>query len=404
MAPVRESTTRRRAGVTATAYNRPVSGRLAAWLRAGNRPEYAWIVFAVLNLAAMGLLIENRWSPGWETVPFHFVYVSFTILYGFRVWRSSRTVLGILFVSVSTGGMTLVAITAGREGWPEETEVPLMSLMFLAMVFHAQRRQQAMRVAESLAQENAAALERQKVFLSDISHEMLTPITIAQGNLEVLRRSGVWSREETEEVHGVVASELARMTRLLQRLLLLERAAAPGHIVTAPTDVDAMLAEVQARWAHIGNASVELSPGRVGTARLDRDEIVLALDALLENAVQHTEPGGRIELRARRVGSDIVIEVADAGRGIAADKLPHVFERFYRVDRSRNRRQGGAGLGLAIVRAVARAHGGAAAIRSTPGVGTTVALTLPRAMGAEQHAISTAAHGVDREDAGQLAP
>jgi signal transduction histidine kinase len=380
-----------------------VSGRLAAWLRAGNRPEYAWIVFAVLNLAAMGLLIENRWSPGWETVPFHFVYVSFTILYGFRVWRNSRTVLGIIFVSVTTGGMTLIAVMAGREGWPEETEVPLMSLMFLAMVFHAQRRQQAMRVAESLANANAAALERQKVFLSDISHEMLTPITIAQGNLEVLRRSGAWSREETEEAHGIVAGELSRMSRLLQRLLLLERAAAPGHIAAVPTDVDALLQEVQARWAHVDTAEVVLSPGRGGAALLDRDEIVLALDALLENAVQHSEPGGRVELRASAVGRDVVIEVADRGGGIAAEKLPHVFERFYRVDRSRNRREGGAGLGLAIVEAIARAHGGTASIRSAPGAGTTVVLILPGALGAQHHPIATAAHGVDLEDAGELA-
>jgi signal transduction histidine kinase len=380
-----------------------VSGRLAAWLRAGSRPEYAWIVFAVLNLAAMGLLIENRWSPGWETVPFHFVYVSFTILYGFRVWRNSRTVLGIVFVSVATGGMTLIAVIAGREGWPEETEVPLMSLMFLAMVFHAQRRQQAMRVAESLANENAAALERQKVFLSDISHEMLTPITIAQGNLEVLRRSGAWSREETEEAHGIVAGELSRMSRLLQRLLLLERAAAPGHIAPVSTDVDALLQEVQARWAHVDTADVVLSRGRVGVALLDRDEIVLALDALLENAVQHSEPGGRVELRASAVGRDVVIEVADRGGGIAAEKLPHVFERFYRVDRSRNRREGGAGLGLAIVDAIARAHGGTASIRSAPGAGTTVALTFPGALGAQLHPIATAAHGVDLEDAGELA-
>jgi signal transduction histidine kinase len=380
-----------------------VPGRLAAWLRAGNRPEYAWIVFALLNLGAMGLLIENRWSPGWETVPFHFVYVSFTILYGFRVWRSSRTVLGIAFVSVSTGGMTLIAIMAGREGWPEETEVPLMSLMFLAMVFHAQRRQQAMRVAESLADANAAALERQRVFLSDISHEMLTPITIAQGNLEVLRRSGAWSREEAEEAHGIVAGELSRMSRLLQRLLLLERAAAPGHIAPVPTDLDALLEEVQARWAHVDTVDVVFSPGRVGAVLLDRDEIVLALDALLENAVQHSEPRGRVTLRASAAGRDVVIEVADGGRGIAAEKLPHVFERFYRVDRSRNRREGGAGLGLAIVDAIARAHGGAASIRSTPGAGTTVALTLPGAFGAQLHPVAAAAHCVDLEDTGELA-
>jgi signal transduction histidine kinase len=383
-----------------------VSGRLAEWLRAGNRLEYAWVVFTIANLTTMGLLIEiHSAPPGWQTVPFHFIYVSFAILYGFRVWRNSRTVLGILFVTAATGGMTLVAIVAGREGWPEGTEVPLMSLMFLAMFFHAQRRMQAIAVAEALATENASALERQKVFLSDVSHEMLTPITIARGSLDVLRHTGAWSREETEEAHEVVAGELARMTRLLQRLLLLERAAAPDLVVPVVTDVDALLEEVHARWTPVVVfADFVLTRGAAGAARLDRDEIMLAVDALLENAVQHTEPGGRIELRSGAHEGSVLIEVADTGVGIAAEKLPHVFERFYRVDRSRNRREGGAGLGLAIVDAIAHAHGGSAAIQSTPGVGTTVTLAVPRALRAEVHPVASAAHGGDLDDAVEFAP
>jgi two-component system OmpR family sensor kinase len=263
---------------------------------------------------------------------------------------------------------------------------------------------QAIAVAEALATENAAALERQKVFLSDVSHEMLTPITIARGSLDVLRHTGAWSREETEEAHEVVAGELARMTRLLQRLLLLERAAAPDLVVPVATDVDALLEEVHARWAPVVVfADFVLTRGAVG-ALLDRDEIVLALDALLENAVQHTEPGGRIELRSSAHEGSVLIEVADTGVGIAAEKLPHVFERFYRVDGSRNRREGGAGLGLAIVDAIAHAHGGSAAIQSTPGVGTIVTLAVPRALRAEVHPVASAAHGGDLDDAAEFAP
>jgi signal transduction histidine kinase len=378
-------------------------GARAHWLRSGNRPEYAWIAFAVLNLAAMWFLIELGGPPGWETVPFHFIYVSFTILYGFRIWRSSRTVLGILFVSISAGGMTLVAIMAGRESWPEETEVPLMSLMFLAMVFHAQRRVQAMAVAESLAKDRANALERQKRFLSDVSHELLTPITIAHGSLEVLRRSGAWSRKETEESHAIVAGELARMTRLLQRLLMLERAATPSHAVAVATDVDALLEEVHLRWVNLVDVDLVLETGGAGQALLDRDEIVLAVDALLENAVQHTERGGRVELRSRADAGSVAIEVADTGAGIAAAKLPHVFERFYRVDRSRNRREGGAGLGLPIVDAVARAHGGHVSIRSALGVGTTVTLVIPALVGAGTHPVATSANRLDLENPGELA-
>ena len=373
-------------------------GRRADWLRSDNRPEYAWVAFAFLNLAAMGLLIKLGGPPGWETVPFHFIYVSFTILYGFRIWRSSRTILGIVFVSISAGGMTLVAIMVGRESWPEETEVPLMSLMFLAMVFHAQRRVQAMAVAESLAKEQARALERQKRFLSDVSHEMLTPITIAHGSLEVLRQSHAWSREETEESHAIVAGELARMTRLLQRLLQLERAAAPGHALATITDVDALLEEVHARWVRLVDADLVLDLGRAGEALLDRDEIVLAIDALLENAVQHSEAGGRIDIRSRARGGSVLIEVEDTGVGIEAEKLPHVFERFYRVDRSRNRREGGAGLGLAIVDAVARVHGGRVSMCSVLGVGTTVSLAVPALRAGEPHAVAAAANRVDLEN------
>ncbi|MEO9175672.1 MAG: ATP-binding protein [Gaiellales bacterium] len=95
----------------------------------------------------------------------------------------------------------------------------------------------------------------------------------------------------------------------------------------------------------------------------------------------------------------MLIEVEDAGVGIDAEKLPHVFERFYRVDRSRNRREGGAGLGLAIVDAVAHAHGGSVSIRSVPGVGTTVSLVIPVLRATEPRAVAAAANRIDLEDA-----
>src|SRR5204863_8856016 len=134
--------------------------------------------FAVANLGAMGVLISSDAPNGLETVPFHFVYVSFTILYGFRAWRSGRVLAGITFVAISTGIMTLLGIRAGREEWAELTEVPLLSLMFLAMVFHVRRRQQAVATAGRLAAKLQANLDRQREFISDSSHELLTPITI----------------------------------------------------------------------------------------------------------------------------------------------------------------------------------------------------------------------------------
>ena len=113
-----------------------------------------------------------------------------------------------------------------------------------------------------------------------------------------------------------------------------------------------------------------------GFLRADEEALRTALDALLENAVKHTEPDETIELRARSEGRELVIEVADGGRGVPSESIERIFDRFARVDDARNRAVGGAGLGLAIVDAIARAHGGSCSARSLPR-GALFALRLP---------------------------
>ncbi len=182
-----------------------MQGIVPRWLLVGDRLDRAWFVFAIANLAAMAALVELDGPHGLETVPFHFVYVSFTILYGFRAWRAGRVLLGITFVAISTGLMTLLAIHAGREDWAELTEVPLMTLMFLAMVFHVRRRQQATATAERLAVDLRESLDRQHRFVSDASHELLTPITIGRGHLEVLTETAAaLGRRHRRRHHGGV--------------------------------------------------------------------------------------------------------------------------------------------------------------------------------------------------------
>src|SRR5437870_6102848 len=156
--------------------------RVIALLR--RRPiEVAWAAFACANLVAMGL-----W-PSWETIPFHFIWVSLTLVYGFRVWRLGATALTLGFVIVSTGALITFDISRGTQEWSELTEVPLMSAMFLAMVWHARRRQEALGIAEKHTEQLESTLERQEQFLHDASHELRTPVTIARGHLEVLERS-----------------------------------------------------------------------------------------------------------------------------------------------------------------------------------------------------------------------
>jgi two-component system sensor histidine kinase BaeS len=110
---------------------------------------------------------------------------------------------------------------------------------------------------------------------------------------------------------------------------------------------------------------------------VDPERMAQVLGNLVSNALRHTPAGGRIDLSAQAQGSRVALVVADTGEGIPADALPHVFERFYRVDKSRSRAHGGAGLGLAIAKSIVEAHGGTITAASTPGHGTTFTITLP---------------------------
>ena len=308
----------------------------------------------------------------WETVPFHFIWVSLTLLYGFRVWRVAPMLSVLAFVVASTGVLILWDIHTGEQVWGELTEVPLMSAMFLAMVWHARRRQQAMREVEEQAEARAALLASQEQFLHDASHELRTPVTIARGHLEVLRRSGTRAGEI-----DVALDELSRIERIVERLLLLAKADRPDFLVAEEIELEAFLEDVFMRFAEVAPRRWRLGDLATGTLVADGEQLRIALDALLENAVKHTETGDPIELRSRPVPDGVSIEVVDGGAGIPQAALGRIFERFGRADSARNRSVGGVGLGLSIVDAIARAHGGTCSV-STTEHGSTFALVLPR--------------------------
>jgi signal transduction histidine kinase len=303
-----------------------------------------------------------RW-PTWETIPFHFIWISLTLLYGFRVWRLSSTGAVLGAVIVLTGGSIMADAFEGIQLWGEMFEVPLMSAMFLAMVWHARRRQQALDVQTHL-------IERQEQFIGDASHELRTPVTIARGHLELLDDS-----KSTPEV-DVVLDELSRIESIVDRLLLLAKSAQPGFVDTADIDLDDFLEDVFLRWAAAAPRAWKLGELAGGTLRADADSLRIALDALFENAVRYTEPNNSIVLRSSARGAEVVIEVIDHGCGIDAESIDRIFERFARADTARSREQGGAGLGLAIVDAIAKAHGGRCTVQSGKGA-TVFRLHLP---------------------------
>ena len=293
--------------------------RATAFFR--RRPvEAAWVAFAAASVVAMVL-----W-PTWETIPFHFVWISLTLLYGFRVWGPAATAVVLGVVVVVTGAAILIDAFEGIQLWGELFEVPLMSAMFLAMVWHARRRQEALRTAEHEAAQRAALLDRHERFLHDASHELRTPVTIARGHLEIAAREGHGSVPEI----SVALDELGRIEGIVERLLLLAKVGQPDFVVTVDIDAEGFLEDVFMRWSEVAPRSWRLGQLSAGTLRADPDALRNALDALLENAVRYTDVGSAIELRSQAREDELTIDVVDGGPGIPPDVLSRIFDRFGR--------------------------------------------------------------------------
>jgi signal transduction histidine kinase len=330
------------------------------------RVELLWAAFAIANWGTMIV-----W-PAWETIPFHFVWISLTLLYGFRVWRIRATLIVLAAVVTATGASILLDAFEGIQLWGELFEVPLMAAMFLAMVWHARRRVEALRIAEGRAEERRSLLESQERFIHDASHELRTPVTIARGHLELMR-SGVGGEAGIE----VALDELGRIDAIVERLLLLATADQPGFLRIDQLDIEPFLEDVFMRWSEVAPRAWRLGPLVTGQLLVDSERLRTALDALLENAVKYTGERDVIELSAHRQGHHgLRIEVHDEGCGVPTEALQRIFNRFARADAARTRSAGGVGLGLAIVDAIAKGHGGRCTVRSTDG-GTVFALALP---------------------------
>jgi signal transduction histidine kinase len=335
--------------------------------------ELAWLAFALANLLAM-----MRWER-WETIPFHFIWVSLTLVYGFRIWKPLSTGLTLVFVVFSTGVLILIDISNNAQEWGELFEVPLMSAMFLAMVWHARRRQDAVRTLEREATDRTALLDQQKRFLHDVSHELRTPVTIARGHIEVLQRLNGKPAQEIE----IALDELERIEHILERLLLLAKSKQPDFVVLGEVHVEPFLEDVFVRWSEVVPRNWTLGDLPRGTLHTDPEALRIALDALIENAVKYTQPRDAITLAARATASELAIEVADEGQGLPSEQLERIFDRFARVDAARSRAHGGAGLGLAIVDAIVSAHGGRCAAANSSSGGAVFTLRFPRFVLAE---------------------
>ena len=348
------------------------------WLRGrpAHRWPFAWVdvawgAFSVANLIAITFFAE------WETVPFHFIWISLTLLYGFRVWSIKPTMWVLAVVMVTTFAAISWDVFRGRQSVDELNEVPLMAAMFGMMVWHAQRRLTAYRVSARISAENARLLATQRRFLQDASHQLRTPITIALGHAELLASGLAGSGRAEERDIGVVVGELVRLRRLSERLLMIAAAEDPDFLRPEPVALDRFTMDVLRKWMPTAQRRWQLGRLDEVIVDADRERLGLAVDALLENAIRHTRDGDVIQLSVLSAGDGSAARmiIADTGTGIPASEREHIFDRFRSGSELGDGRR--TGLGLALVRAVARAHGGDALVHSAPGHGSEFELVLP---------------------------
>jgi signal transduction histidine kinase len=217
----------------------------------------------------------------------------------------------------------------------------------------------------------------QRRFVADVSHELRTPLTVIKGEVGLMRKF----REIDDDSLNSIESEVDRLTRLVGNLLLLAQAESGKlPLDLKPVELDTVLLEVFQQVKTLAGDKLNLQIAAIDqiSVQADRDRIKQVLLNLVGNAAQYTPAGGLVAISLDRVGEKARIIINDSGPGISAQDLPHIFERFYRGEKSRTRSLGtGFGLGLSIAYWIVRNHGGSIDVSSREGQGTTFCVWLP---------------------------
>jgi two-component system phosphate regulon sensor histidine kinase PhoR len=221
-------------------------------------------------------------------------------------------------------------------------------------------------------------------FVANVSHELRTPLSIFHGYVENLLDNPDIPKEDLTSILGILKRHSARLNALLEDLLSIARLEARTEIFTPePIELPPFIERVAQDWsARLAAKGVSLKvelPEDLPRLTADPLRLEQVVGNLMENALKYTPSGGSISVCARVEGREFVLCVSDTGAGILPQDLPHIFERFYRAEKSRTRDHGGTGLGLSIVKHIVQTHGGTATAESQYGKGTSIILRFPMA-------------------------
>lgn len=360
-------------GTPATAVRRVLGNQRVLYAAA---PVYAengavsGIVYIATPLPAMGLpttiLLQLLGAIA-------FAVVLATFFGGLLARKIARPLEGLAHAATS--------ISAGDLHQRVETNGEISELQRLSQAFNE--------MTENLRRSDAA----KKAFIADVTHELRTPLTVIKGTIETLEDGALDDVEGRGPLLAAMQHETERLIRLVNELLVLTRADAGAlQITTQPLDLVELVKSrciVFSSWAARKNVSVDVRERRHGAVATlapqpskvlaDIDRTSQVIDNLLDNAIRYSQDHSTITITIEQKNDSVECSVSDQGTGIAAEHIPFLFERFYRVEtsRSRNGNDGGTGLGLAIAKALVRAQGGNIRAESIEGQGTTISFWLP---------------------------
>jgi signal transduction histidine kinase len=325
----------------------------------------------------VGYLLPNVWAPK----PFPLSIEQQAFLSRVRAALLAAT-LAALAVALMVGGLLFRSIIHPLQQLTAASQaIARGDLSARAPVRGTDEVAQLARAFNQMAESLARAEEARRNQTADLAHELRTPLTVLQGTLEAMVDK-VYPADP-ENLLAALA-QVRTLSRLVEDLRLLSQADA-GELTLhkAPLDLGGFLEEVleahQSVAQERGISLVLERPAALPLVLADRDRLAQVMGNLLSNALRYTPPEGRITVRVTDRGREVVVAVADNGPGVPPEDLPHLFERFWRRDSSRQRATGGSGLGLSIARHIVEAHSGHIWAEPTPGGGLTVAFALPTA-------------------------
>src|SRR5215470_16371749 len=235
------------------------------------RGELAWAAFCV------GCAVAMLAFPQWQTVPFHWIWITITFLYGFRRWTTGQTA-GVL---LAVAAITTIAMLRSVDNRAELSEIPLMTCVFLGMVWHVRRRQDAV-------DEQRRVAERERAFMRDAAHTLRTPLTVAQGHAEFVLddlEPGTQGHDDAT----VLRDELRRLARISDQLLMLGATGHQDALLLTPVALDHLAEEAGRRWSATSGRDIAVDAAPGGPVVLaDEQRLRHALDALVENALNAT--------------------------------------------------------------------------------------------------------------------